>query len=113
MVLHIGGDTILPLDDVIAIIDAESVSSSREMRKYINNCIKNGQITRIGEDECKSYVIATRVPGKNGIRKPEELKNGEPKQSQMVYTSPISSVTLLKRSNYIGYIGNLEESRQR
>lgn len=107
MVLHIGGDTVLRLRDVVAILETEMVASSREMRRYINNCVKNSQIVRVGEEDCKSYIITVPAQRDGCAKAPDCIRDFQLCNRQTVYTSPISAATLLKRSNSLRAMNGL------
>lgn len=80
MFLHIGNNKTIPLNEVIAIIDIDSFYSSSELKRFIDSykCIFNEE-----KNDVKSYIITWR------------------KNETIIYTSNISSSTLLKRSNDI------------
>lgn len=94
MVLHIGGDTIVTTQSIIAIIDIETVNISEEMRKYFRP-IKM-EFEKTSKEECKSFVITTHdYPG---MRKNEKKTI---KDRSKIYCSTISSSTLQKRCGMI------------
>ncbi len=78
--IHLGANVLVPLKDVIAIIDAKMEESTESMREFLHTADEEGFVVTIDQDEIKSYVVTT--------------KN--------VYYSPISSLTLKKRSHFIG-----------
>ncbi len=80
MFLHIGNNKTIPLNEVIAIIDINSFYNSSELKYFIDNhkCIFNEE-----NNDIKSYIITWR------------------EKETIIYTSNISSSTLLKRSNDI------------
>lgn len=77
MFLHLGGDVIIPKDEVIAIIDMEAKEKSEVNRDFL----------RLAEDEEFVHQITNKRKAKSFII---TLKN--------LYYSPISSITLKKRS---------------
>lgn len=81
MILHLGADYIVPLCEVIAIIDAQTVAKSKDTKKFVNICTPKKVIMCCKEGETKSYVLSKR------------------KGELCIYTSAISSQTLLKRTN--------------
>lgn len=84
MFLHVGGDIVLPLKEIVAILDLETTSVSKDTKNFLNDAQKAGIIETISEDLPKSYIIVE--------------KNGKKK----VYLSHISSATLQKRAGHIG-----------
>lgn len=78
--LHIGGDTNIPLKDIIAIINAATAKSSPQTVAYLESARRKGLFASVSDEECKSYVICER------------------KGKRRIYLSPISPATLFKRS---------------
>ncbi|MEN6314012.1 MAG: extracellular matrix/biofilm biosynthesis regulator RemA family protein [Clostridiaceae bacterium] len=89
MFLHIGGDVVIPMKNVIAIFDIETTTLSKDTKDFLRIAEEEGFIQAISEDLPKTFVI-TEVDKKSKI-----------------YLSPISSVTLQKRSGYIEDISNI------
>lgn len=89
MYLHIGGDVVIPVKDVIAIFDLETTTVSKDTKEFLSIAEEEGFIIAISEDLPKSFII-TEIANKSRI-----------------YLSPISSVTLQKRAGYITEISNL------
>lgn len=89
MFLHIGGDVVIPMKNVIAILDIETTTLSRDTKEFLKIAEEEGFIDAISEDLPKSFVI-TEVDKKSKI-----------------YLSPISSVTLQKRAGFIEDISNI------
>ncbi|MBQ7900385.1 MAG: DUF370 domain-containing protein [Clostridia bacterium] len=85
MFLHLGGDTVINSDDIIAIMDMETTSVSKITREYLTFAEKNNDIVNVSfADLPKSYVIA---------------RSGKDGKKRKVYISPISSITLQKRTD--------------
>ncbi len=89
MFLHIGGDVVLPMRNIIAIMDIESTTVSKDTKEFLKIAEEEGFIESISNDLPKSFII-TEIDKKSKI-----------------YLSPISSVTLQKRSGYIDAISNV------
>lgn len=89
MFLHIGGDVVLPLRNIIAIMDIETTTISKDSKDFLKIAEEEGFIESISQDLPKSFII-TEIDKKSKI-----------------YLSPISSVTLQKRSGFINEISNL------
>ena len=79
MILHIGEDIVVGEDDIIMILDG---SSARHNKRYIERAIKENRLCG-NEKEVKSYVIT-------------KARNNQTK----IFASPVSSSTLMKRTNY-------------
>lgn len=89
MFLHIGGDVVIPMRNVIAILDIETTTLSRDTKDFLKVAEEEGFIEAISDDLPKTFII-TEIDKKSKI-----------------YLSPISSVTLHKRSGYIDDISNI------
>lgn len=89
MFLHIGGDVVIPINDVIAIMDIDTTTISKDTKEFLKIAEEEGFIRSISNDLPKSFII-TEVDKKS-----------------VIYLSPISSVTLKKRSQYISEISNI------
>ena len=89
MFLHIGGDVVIPLKNVIAIFDIESTTVSKDTKEFLKIAEEEGFIQSISYDLPKSFVIT------------------ETDKKSKIYLSPISSVTLQKRSGFVDDISNV------
>lgn len=81
MYLHLGGDTVVSIKDVIAIFDLDITSISKITREFLHIAEEEGFVINVSEDLPKSYVLA------------------EINRKSRVYISPISASTLLKRAS--------------
>ncbi|MBP7176367.1 MAG: DUF370 domain-containing protein [Thermoclostridium sp.] len=80
MYLHIGGDYIVSIKDIIAIVDMEKSTISQDTRSFLKISEEEGFIITIVEDEMpKSFIIT------------------QEKHRSKIYLSPISTTTLYKR----------------
>lgn len=86
MILHLGGDTVVPMDGIIAIIDMEAVSQANTNREFIQIAEEEGFVKYISDDPPKSFVLA------------------EVNKKTVLFMSPISAATLLKRCKVTGDI---------
>jgi len=89
MFLHIGGDVVIPMKDVIAILDIETTTLSGDTREFLKIAEEEGFIITISEDMPKSFIIT------------------EVNKKSKIYLSPISSVTLQKRTGFVKGIANI------
>ncbi|RXT08903.1 extracellular matrix regulator RemB [Ammoniphilus sp. CFH 90114] len=78
MFIHLGGDTVVRSTDVIAIID-NHMESSKITKEFLDQRSGEQLLIRISKEETKSYVI----------------------MHDRVYCSPISSLTLKRRANFV------------
>jgi len=84
MILHLGGDTVVPMDEIIAIIDMQTVSQADTNREFIQIAEEEGFVKNISDDPPKSFVLA------------------EVDKKTVLFMSPISVATLLKRCKDMG-----------
>ncbi len=89
MFLHIGGDVVIPIKNVISIMDIDTTTISKDTREFLKVAEEEGFVVSISEDLPKSFIIT------------------ETDKKSKIYLSPISSVTLQKRSKYINEISNI------
>lgn len=83
MFIHLGGDIVISINDVISIMDLESSNLSNTTKEFLSIADDEGFIRKISEDEPKSFILT------------------EKDNKTIIYLSPISSVTLLKRASFI------------
>lgn len=81
MYLHLGGDVVVNLKDVIAIMDLDVTTVSKITREFLTVAEEEGFVINVSDDLPKSYVLTERD------------------NESRLYVSPISSATLLKRAN--------------
>lgn len=82
MFLHLGENVVIPMREVIAIFDINS-TTSMDTKHFLKTAEEEGFIVRITNDEPKSFILTER------------------NKKSIIYLSPISSITLAKRSNFI------------
>ena len=83
MFIHLGGDTVIPSKDIIAIIDLETSNTSNKTKEFMQTAEEEGFIKKVSHDNIKSFVLS------------------EKNNKTIIYLSPISSVTLQKRLGFI------------
>jgi len=80
MFLHIGGDYIVSMKDIVAIVDMEKSTISQDTRNFLKISDEEGFIINVVENEMpKSFIIT------------------QEKHKSKIYLSPISTTTLYKR----------------
>ncbi|HHW36655.1 MAG TPA: DUF370 domain-containing protein [Bacillales bacterium] len=79
MFLHLGEDIVLQTKEIVAIIDSNLVEGSEILMEFIDVNDKNNNIIHISDGTVKSIVIT----------------------ENNVYFSPLTAVTLKRRSQYI------------
>lgn len=88
MIIHIGENVSLLEKDIVAILDIDSVLESKDSKFFIDNLIKNRSLVNDLEKNVKSYILTIN-----------DIGNGNNIQKYKLYTSNISSTTLLQRIN--------------
>lgn len=83
MFIHIGENIVIPEESIIAIIDIESSKQSNDTKQFLKIADEEGFIKKITNDEPKSFILA------------------EINKKSIIYLSPISSLTLCKRSGFV------------
>ena len=81
MILHLGGDAVVSLKDIIAIFDIESVEYGSVNNEFIQISRHEGKILNISDYPPKSLILARN------------------RNETILYLSPISTSTLMKRSS--------------
>ena len=87
MYIHLGMGVVVPKGDVVAVFDLDNSSQSYLTRDYLNRAEKQGRVVNAAEDLPKSFVVC--APRGGG--------------QQQVYLSQLSSATLLRRSDELGF----------
>lgn len=82
MFLHLGENVVVPIKDVIGIFDVDTAMYSSDTIQFLRMAEEDGFVERITKDKPKSFVIA------------------EVDKKSKIFLSPISSVTLSKRTEF-------------
>ncbi len=86
MYIHIGGDVSLLKKNIIAIFDMDNTTTSKWTRQFLQLSEDDGAVINVSDEIPRTFVIAD---------------NGS-KTNAIVYLSPVSSATLLKRAEETG-----------
>ena len=81
MFLHLGENTVISSSEIIGIFDMDNTTVSKATRDYLSKMHKDKKIIDVSLDLPKSFVLC------------KDRDSGE----NVVYISPISTQTLLKR----------------
>lgn len=85
MYLHLGQETIVDTENIIGIYDMDTSTVSKWSREYLNKAEKEGRVINVSFfDLPKSFIVCK--------------KNIDGKEIEIVYISPLSSGTLVRRS---------------
>ncbi len=79
MYLHLGQDTVIPTDSIVAMFDIDACTISKKTRDFLAAAQKNGEVVNVSFELPRSFVVC-RKNGKN-----------------IVYISQLSTKTLNKR----------------
>ncbi|MDI6605096.1 MAG: DUF370 domain-containing protein [Thermoanaerobacteraceae bacterium] len=79
MYVHLGGNVVIPGSDIIAIIDINVKKISDATLQFLKISDEEGFIVNISEEKPKSFIIT------------------EKNKKSVIYLSPVSSLTILKR----------------
>lgn len=83
MFLHLGENTVISTENLIGIFDMDNTTVSKTTRDYLTKMQKDKKIVDVSYDIPKSFILC------------RDKETGE----DVVYISPISTQTLLKRIN--------------
>jgi regulator of extracellular matrix RemA (YlzA/DUF370 family) len=88
--LHLGGDVVIPLSEVVAIFESEVAATSRSADEFLKTAKDEGLLVDVSGGRPKAFVIT----------------------GDRVYLSQISSLTLKKRAeNVADYLEELSKDR--
>lgn len=85
MYLHIGGDTALNTDEIIGLFDLDGASQGRGTLAYLQKREKDGLLASVREDIMPRSFVITENRGR-----------------EIVYLSPVTTGTLVKRLSEMG-----------
>ena len=85
MYLHLGAETVVRTDSIVAVCDLDNASSSHITRETLRAAEKAGKVVNVADDLPKSFVVC-REDGKTRI-----------------YLSQLNTATLLKRAENISF----------
>lgn len=89
MYIHLGGDTVVRVSNIIAMFDLDTASVSKITREYLSTIEDRGQVVDVSGEIPKSFVVC-------------EIDN-----RSVIYLSQISTQTLLKRAEFLDGIANV------
>lgn len=92
MFLHLGQDTVIIEDDIIGIFDLDTTTVSKPTRDYLKTMQKCGNVVNVSYDLPKSFIITCKKKSKK----------------KTMFISPISTATLLKRSENVNYLKDIK-----
>ncbi|ABY91329.1 MAG: Uncharacterized protein XD65_0910 [Caldanaerobacter subterraneus] len=83
MYVHLGGNVVVPDKDIIAIFDMSVVTTSEATVQFLKIAEEEGFVVRISDEKPKSFIITERD------------------KRSIIYLSPISAFTLIRRTQKI------------
>lgn len=93
MFLHLGGEVVVPVKDIIGIFDMQSTLKSKGSQQFLETCREEGFVQAIVQEEARSFVITEKII--------KSTKKSRSVRKTIVYYSPISALTLQKRAGFI------------
>ena len=81
MYLDIGGETLLRTENILGIFDLDNTTVNKATREYLSDAEKTGFSKTVSYDLPKSFLVTVE------------------KNDRLVYISPLSTATILKRLN--------------
>ena len=82
MYLHLGHNTVINQNEIIGIFDLDATTVSKKTRDYLSKAEKDKRVISVSYDLPKSFVVCS-----------------DKKRDFVVYLSPVSASTLLKRTH--------------
>jgi hypothetical protein len=83
MYIHLGGDVVVTDKEIIGIFDMNIVSTSSITLQFLKIAEEEGFVVNISKEKPKSFVLTERD------------------RKSIIYLSPISAVTLIRRARKI------------
>lgn len=83
MFIHLGGETMLPLRDLVVIVNAENALGAHSTREFLQMAREEGFVRELDGANFKSIVVTDRT----------------------VYLSPIAALTLKRRAGFTASLG--------
>ncbi len=84
MYLHLGQETVVDSKNIVGIYDMDTSTVSKWSRYFLTTAEKEGRVVNVSYELPKSFIVC------------REVKDGTEKE--IVYISPLSSQTLLRRT---------------
>ncbi|MGI6264918.1 MAG: extracellular matrix regulator RemB [Acutalibacteraceae bacterium] len=81
MFLHLGGDTVVPLREVVGIFDMDFTTVSRATRAFLADAEKGGRVVNVTDELPRSFVVCADRQG-----------------NETVYICQLAPATLRKRA---------------
>ena len=92
MYLHLGKGSVISTDEIIGIFDLDTTTVSKPTRDYLKTMQKGGNVVNVSYDLPKSFVITCKKKS----------------NKKTMFISPISTATLLKRSENVNYLKDIK-----
>lgn len=81
MYIHLGGDTVVPLKNIIGIFDIDGTTVSKNTRAFLADAEKGGRVCNVTADLPRSFVVCADGDG-----------------NETVYVCQIAPATLRRRA---------------
>ena len=94
MYLHLGQDTVIEAESIVAVFDIDACTVSKKTRDFLASAQKNGQVVNVSYELPKSFIVCS--------------KNGE----ITVYISQLSTKTLGRRAEAYQSLNDMRYSNE-
>ena len=83
MYLHLGQDTVIDTESIVAMFDIDACTISKKTRDFLAQAEKNGRVVNVSSELPKSFVVS------------------QEKDNQRIYICQLSPITLIRRASQI------------
>lgn len=67
MFIHLGGDTVVPLREIVGIFDMDFTTVSKNTRGFLADAEKGGRVVNVTEDLPRSFVVCADRNGNETV----------------------------------------------
>lgn len=92
--LHIGGDVSIPIKNIIAILDLDVTTLSKDTRDFLKISEEEGFVEVVGNDIPKTFILT------------------ECDKKSKIYLTEISSLTLTKRAGFTESMNYIKKQKK-
>ena len=83
MYLHLGQDTVIETESIVAMFDIDACTVSKKTRDFLADAQKNGDVINVSMELPRSFIVCKK------------------NERQLVYISQLSTKTLFRRTGSI------------
>lgn len=67
MYIHLGGDTVVPLKDIVGIFDMDGTTVSKNTRLFLADAEKGGRVCNVTNELPRSFVVCADRDGNETV----------------------------------------------